>query len=394
MDFTPERVSDPAGCSILVVAGEASGDLHASRLCEEIRRRRHTPVGIWGAGGDRLRDLGARLLGSSEHLAAIGPSDALALLGRYWRLYRAILSEVDRSRPSAVILVDFPDFNLRLARALKRKGVGPLVYFISPQVWAWRRGRIGSIRRDVDRMIVLFPFEADFYREHGIEARYFGHPLASRAAAEKNRAAFAASLGVKEESVLVALLPGSRRSEIRTMLPLVLQAAAGMNLEDRNRLVLVIAAAPGMQSEIEGQVAASGGDLAVRIVEGSDKVLANCDYWLVKSGTSTLEAALAGLPMCVLYRASFWTWLTAKCLVQIDHYALPNLVLQERAVPELMQWDATPESVASILTSFTRREPKWESVRSKLSAVKAKLLARDPYGDAAACVVEMLGACP
>ena len=380
------------GYSLLVVAGEASGDFHAASLCAEIQARVPGPVQIWGAGGERLQKLGARLLGLSHQLAAIGPAAAFGQLYHYWALYRSILSEVGTRRPDAAILVDFPDFNLPLARALRRRGVKPIVYFISPQLWAWRQGRVRRIHNDVDQMIVLLPFEVDFYRRHGIQARYFGHPLASRKPVERDRSAFARIHGLDQKKIWVAVLPGSRRREVGAILPLVLEGAAHLPREEQERLVLVIGAAPGLRARIERIVSEWNSRLSICVVDGSEQVLANCDYGLVKSGTSTLEAALAGLPLCVVYRVSFWTWVTAKCLVRTEHYALPNLVLRERAVPELMQWDANPRSVAAVLSSFSRRDVQWEVVKQRLAGVREKLAAEDPYRDAAASVLQLLGA--
>ncbi len=380
------------GFSILVVAGEASGDLHASCLCQEIKRQVPEPVQFWGSGGERLGGIGARLLASSHQLAAIGPAAAAGQIRRYYSLYRSILREVEHRRPRIAILVDFPDFNLPLARALRKRGVAPIVYFISPQLWAWRRGRIRQIQRTIDKMIVLLPFEVDFYRSHGVEVDYFGHPLAGRKFPERNRESFAQRHHLNVSDVFVAVLPGSRQREIETILPLVFEGGASLTAAERQKLQLVLAAAPGRRDQIERLVRFQPDrEFKVKIIRGSDETLAQCDYGLVKSGTSTLEAALAGLPFCVIYRVSPWSWMVGRLLVRTEHYALPNLILKERVVPELMQRQANPESIAEMLSSFLRGDPGWENVRKKLRQVKERLVAENPYRDAAKAIVQMFG---
>jgi lipid-A-disaccharide synthase len=377
---------------MLVVAGEASGDWHAFCLCREMQRQASKPIRVWGSGGEYLSGMGARLLASSHQLAAIGPAAALGQIRRYYRLYRSILREVERTRPRLAILVDFPDFNLPLARALRKRGVTPIVYFISPQLWAWRSGRISQIRQTVDKMIVLLPFEVDFYGSHGIKVDYFGHPLANRKFPEKDRQGFARRHHLDAGDILVSVLPGSRRREIEAILPLIFEGAAWLTAAEREKIQLVIAAAPGRRDQVESLAQLRPNrEIKVRIIDGSDEVLAQCDYGLVKSGTSTLEAALAGLPFCVLYRVSPWSWLLGKLLVRTKHYALPNLILKERVVPELMQHQASPQNIAHMLSSFARRDPKWENVRRKLRQVKERLVADDPYGDAARAVLQLLG---
>ncbi|MBI2821989.1 MAG: lipid-A-disaccharide synthase [Acidobacteria bacterium] len=383
---------DPAvpGLSILVVAGEASGDLHAAQLCRQIQSRTARSVQFWGSGGSQLAALGARLLASSHDLAAIGPVAAAGLWRRYWRLYRSILREAESRRPDLAILVDFPDFNLPLARALKKRGVAPLVYFISPQLWAWREGRVGRIRRTIDKMIVLFPFEVDFYRRHGIEADYFGHPLAAQPLPEPNREQFAQRYNLDPGDVFVAVLPGSRSREVEVILPLVLAAARRMDPGEQKRLQLVISPAPGTAGEVNALLSREAGPVKVTVAPGSAQALAHCDYAVVKSGTSTLEAALAEVPFCVVYRGSRLSWNLVRFLIKAEFFALPNLVLKEAVVPELIQEQANPQAVAKVLCSFVRRDQKWETIRQRLRRVREKLVAEDPYGNAAKSVLRLI----
>lgn len=379
--------------SLLVVAGEESGDLHASRLCEQIVAEAGYPIQLWGSGGRGLAALGARLLASSHHLGAIGPVAAIGQLGSYYRLYRLILAQAAIRRPCVVVLVDFPDFNLPLARALRRRKIGPIVCYVSPQLWAWRQGRVAQIRRSIDKMIVLFPFEVDFYRAHGITAEYYGHPLASRPAPLRDRRGFALRHQLDERDLLVAVLPGSRKREVESILPVVLRGAGLLSEAEKRNLQLVVVAAHNMRSQIEEQVRTFGPRFKLKILEGSEEAMANCDFGLIKSGTSTLEAALAGIPFCMLYRGSSVSWHLIRRLLKTRFFALPNLVLGEGAVPELVQRQATPRAVAEMLASFVRKDPKWDVVVEKLSRVKSMLAATDPYGNAAKSVVRLMEGC-
>ncbi|HEY2934460.1 MAG TPA: lipid-A-disaccharide synthase [Acidobacteriota bacterium] len=385
----PESATRCTPISVLVVAGEASGDLHASNLCRELMSLSRRPVELWGSGGERLEALGARLLASTHQLGAIGPAAAMSQLHRYYKLYRAIVRQAEAARPDLTILVDFPDFNLPLARAFKKRGIGPIAYFISPQLWAWRRWRVRGIARDVDKMIVLLPFEVDFYRRYGVRADYFGHPLASRKLPRKDRDAFVSELGVNSRDVLVAVLPGSRRREIGTILPAILSGARRLPADERARLHLVVACAPGMEPLAREISDHHGTGCRITFEGDSERVLVNCDYALVKSGTSTLEAGLAEIPFCIVYKTSPWTSTLVRLLVETEHYGLPNLILNERVVPELMQGKANPRKIAEVLSSFVNRDARWETVRQKLHPLKDRLFGADPYRNAALALVEL-----
>ena len=338
---------------LLVVAGEASGDLHGARLVSELRRL-IPDLGVFGLGGDELRAAGLQPVAHSAEISVVGITEVLRILRRAKEIFADLLREVERRRPAAAVLIDFPDFNLRLARELKRRGV-PVIYYISPQVWAWRRGRIKTIAQVVDRMLVLFPFEADFYRRFGVEVVHVGHPLVD----EVPRLPGAWQNGGPEEGPFrLALLPGSRVSEVEALLPVMLRAVRRLS-EDLPVEVRVIRAPTVPRDLIEEEIELAG--LPVRIVsEDRFASIANSHLALCASGTATLEVGLLGTPMVMLYRLGHWTWLMARMLVRLPYVSLVNLVLGRKVVPELLQKSASPEQIAAeaeqILTDDRERE--------------------------------------
>jgi lipid-A-disaccharide synthase len=387
---------------LLVVAGEASGDLHAARLFAALRRR--VPgLAAFGLGGDELRAAGVETLADSAELAVVGITEALRVLPRARRVFADLLAEVDRRRPAAALLVDFAEFNLRLAGALKRRGV-EVIYYISPQVWAWRRGRVEEIARCVDRMLVIFPFEVDFYRRHGVGVTWVGHPLvdevpelpqvwdrggvAGAAAAGAPAAATAVESPARAEPFQIALLPGSRRSEVEALLPTMLEATrrVAAELPVFARLIR----APGIPAEVlEEPIARSG--LAVEVSDRDRfRALADSHLALCASGTATLETGLLGTPMLVLYRLRFWTYLVARAMVRLPHVSLVNLVLGGEVVPELMQGRARPETIAREAVALLTDPGRIAGMRAALGGLRGKLGERGASARAAAEVAARL----
>jgi len=325
---------------LLVVAGEASGDLHAARLLAELARLR-PGLAAFGLGGAEMRRAGCETLADSAEISVVGIAEVLRVLPRARQIFAAILAEVDRRPPVAALLVDFPEFNLRLARELHRRGV-PVLYYISPQVWAWRRRRVKRIARVVDRMLVLFPFEVDFYRGAGVPAVHVGHPLVDEVPvglpSPWDRAG-------DPGPFRIALLPGSRRSEIEALLPTMLEAvrllAEGLPL--CARLIL----APAVARELVDEAIELSG-LAVEVVEEDRfRAVADSHLALCASGTATLEVGLLGTPAIVVYRLAAATYLLGRLLVRLPDISLVNLVLGRRVVPELIQGAARPARIAA-----------------------------------------------
>ena len=354
---------------IFFVAGEASGDAQAARLATALKRRA-PHLELVGVGGSRMRAAGVVTLVDVTELSVMGISEVAAALGRVVGVYRRVVAELrGPNRPDLLVLVDFPDFNLRLARVARRAGI-KVLYYVSPQVWAWRTRRVRQIRERVDAMVVLFPFEESFYEQHGVRARFFGHPLAEEVRPTRSRDATRARYGVPEGRSLVALLPGSRAPEIRRHLPLML--AAALALADRARFV--VARAPGVSREgLMDAIAKSGVDVAIADDDTHD-VLAAADAAVVASGTATVESALLGCPAVVVYKMAGLSYFVAKALVRTRFIAMPNILLDEEVFPELIQERASVPAVVSALAHLLDDEHARARVRSRLVAVRDVLV--------------------
>lgn len=352
---------------LLVVAGEASGDLHGARLLTELRRLR-PGLSAFGLGGSELRAAGLATIADSAEVAVVGITEVLKVLPRVRQVFAELLREVDRRRPRAALLIDFPDFNLRLAGELKRRGV-PVVYYVSPQVWAWRRGRVKTIARRVDRMLVLFPFEVDFYRRAGVAAIHVGHPLVDEVPPLPG--AWDAGAPPGEKPYRLALLPGSRASEVAALLPAMLETVR--LLAGELPVVATLIKAPTIAREtLEEAVALSG--LPVGIVAGDRfATIAGSHLALCASGTATLEVGLLGTPMVVLYRLAGWTYVMARLLVHLPYFSLVNLVLGRAVVPELLQRQATPPRIAAEARRLLTDAGARQAVRSGLAELRARL---------------------
>lgn len=329
---------------IMIVAGEASGDLHAGGLVAELRRR-HPDWHFFGGGGPRLRAAGVELLVDAQDVTVVGLVEVLAHLPRIYRLHRRLRRALRRRHPAAVILVDFPDFNLPLAAVAARLGI-PVIYFISPQVWAWRGKRVEAIRRTVRRMICIFPFEPAFYARHGMEVDYVGHPLVHAARPQLTRAEFQASHGLASDRPTIALLPGSRRREIGYNLPPMLAAAA--RLRDAAGAQFVLPAAETVGADWLRAAIPAAQRNGVRVLEGEAyDALAHADVAIVASGTATVEAALLRTPMVVVYRLSPYSYWLGRRWVRTPHFAMVNLIAGREIVPELIQDRFQPDAVVN-----------------------------------------------
>jgi lipid-A-disaccharide synthase len=328
---------------ILISAGEASGDRLGAGLALALRRRR-PEVELLGMGGDAMAEAGVRLLQHASEVAVVGITEVLAHLPAIRRAMSRLERALEDERPDLLVPVDFPDFNLRLAARARRSRV-PVVYFVSPQVWAWRRGRVRTLRRLVRRMLVLFPFENRFYEEEGVPVSFVGHPAAEAPASVPARGDLLARAGLDPARRTVALLPGSRRGEVARLLPAMVGAACRLRAARPDLQFLIPRARTLPEGLLEGEVTRFG--LADARVHGGDypDVLAACDAAVVASGTATLETALAGVPMVVVYRMQLLSYLLGRLLVRVDHVALANLVAGRRAAPELIQADCTPQRI-------------------------------------------------
>jgi lipid-A-disaccharide synthase len=329
--------------TILIVAGEASGDLHGSNLVKSLKRQMDG-LRFWGIGGNRMAEAGVELMFSSTELSVVGLTEVFAKLRVIGRAIRGIQSGLKRLKPDLAILIDYPGFNLHIARSARREGV-PVLYYISPQVWAWRRGRVRKISRRVTRMAVILPFEASFYRDHGVKVDYVGHPLMDACSPDAGSGSTPSLNRGADSEIVVGLLPGSRKEEIARILPEMVGAAE--ILKERrgvNRFMLQLAdgIGPDFLREIMGR-----STVEIQVVGGAIyDMLGACDLVLAASGTVTLETAIAGVPMVIGYKLSPFTFRVAKAVVKVPHIGLANLVAGEPVVPELVQRDCTAETLA------------------------------------------------
>jgi lipid-A-disaccharide synthase len=348
---------------LMIVAGEASGDAHAAALVRALRAvAPQAQLDVFGATGPLLRAAGVESIVRSDDLAILGLVEIAGALPKFWRAYKSLKQAAIERKPDAVILVDWPDFNLKLARALHRRGL-KVIYYISPQLWAWRSYRTHSIRRDVDLLLSILPFEPAWYADHGIaDVEFVGHPLAGEVQSRCDRAEFCRQTKLDPRLPIISLLPGSRRKEVERILPPMLEAAALISAR-RPEIQFVVVVAPGRTSdELRNIIRAQRATpeplpSCLHIVSGqSREALAASDVAAIASGTATLEAALLGTPLVVVYKESMINWHTLGRLITTDHYGLVNLVAGERVATELMQDDLNGERLANELLSLLDEE--------------------------------------
>ena len=368
----------------MISCGEPSGDLYAASLARELERIA-PGTAVAGFGGERLRAAGAHLIGDFTGLSVTGLVEVMRLLPRTYALYRKMVAHARAWRPDVFVAVDFPDFNFRLAGAVRKLGV-PVVYYISPQLWAWRPGRMKTMKRIADRVLVIFPFEAEIYAKAGVPAEWVGHPLLDDFPDSPDRRRARADLELADAPV-VGLFPGSRANEVREILPGL--AAAASLIRDRVPLAqFVVARAPHLDDSLFAALAGHS-PLRASIVTGrADDVLAAADVALVASGTITVQAALHECPMVVVYRLSPVTYRLGKPFVRVSTYAMANLVAGRRVVPELIQEAFTPEAVAAEAVDILTNPTRAADMRADLRTVREALGGPGASARAARAVIE------
>jgi len=354
---------------VMISCGEPSGDLYAGALARELLELEPSAV-ITGFGSERLRSAGASLVADFQGLSVTGLLEVARVLPRTYAIYRRLLAHAATTRPDVFIAVDFPDFNFRLAHAMRKLGV-PVVYYISPQLWAWRPGRMKTMQRIADRVLVIFPFEEEIYRRAGVPVEWVGHPLLDVSDPPEPRATFLARLGLDPEKPVIALLPGSRINEVRAILPGLLDAARIIH-ERLPGAQFVLARAPHLSDELFSGMG-TGGPAIAMIANATDDVLAAADVALVASGTVTVQAALRECPMVVVYRLSPLTYRLGRPFVRVDTFAMANLVAGRQVVPELVQDDFTPDAVARHALALLQDPRAADAMRAELRTVKTRL---------------------
>ena len=356
----------------MISCGEASGDLYAAALLASLRSI-DPHVEAFGFGGERLQRAGAELIGDYRGVSVTGLVEAFGVLRKSWQMLRTLGDAARERRPDVFVAVDFPDFNFRLLPVMHKLGI-PVVYYVSPQLWAWRAGRLQTLKKYVAKMLVIFPFEQEMYEQAGVPVEFVGHPLVDLARATHPREAFLPALGLEAPAPTVGLLPGSRPNELRLILP-DLAAAARLVARDVPGVQFVIARAPALEDALfEPVVSLRSAGIRVAMVEGAaDDVLAACDVVVTASGTATVQTALHGRPMVIVYRLSPTTYRIGRRFVRVSTYGMVNLVAGRQVVPELIQDQFTPENVARETVSLLRDPARVATMTDDLADVCRKL---------------------
>jgi len=370
----------------LLVAGEASGDARGAEVVRALREREPS-LQISAVGGAALASAGARIVFDVDRIAGMGLAELAGHLTSIWRAYGLVKKILRAERPSLLLLIDFPDFNMRVAAVAKKLGV-PVLYYISPQVWAWRKRRVEKIARLVDRMAVVFPFEAALYEQAGVKVDFVGHPLLDVARASRPREQTLERLGLDPSKRTIALLPGSRRREVAYHLPVMLEAAAALSRESALQFVLVRASTVARNS-LEPALARAG--VAVSLSDGDAyNVLRASDLAWTASGTATLETALMLCPMIIVYRVTPLTYALARRLVRVDFVGMANIIAGKKIVPELIQDDFTAARVEQESRTILENRELRERMIAELGAVRARLGAPGAAARTARIAFEMI----
>lgn len=350
---------------VMIIAGEASGDMHGAKLAESLYAQ-DDQLKLFGIGGERMRSAGVRIEFDARRLAVVGITEVFAKLPQILKGMRTAKRLIVERRPDLLILIDFPDFNLHLAAFAKKHAV-PVLYYVSPQIWAWRQGRVKKIKRIVDHMAVILPFEETFYRQHKIPATFVGHPLMDQYASLPDHHALSST----ESNLTIGLMPGSRDSEVGKLLPVMLQAAE--LIRQRKNVRFLVSQAPSTSSGLVRRLT-DGLDFEVSIFKDpTDLLLRQATLVIVASGTATLEAAIHETPMIIVYRVSPLSYRLGKALIKVPHIGLVNLIAGKRAVPELIQHEASPEEIARQALTLLTDPDKLKRMKDDLAEVARRL---------------------
>lgn len=354
----------------MIIAGEPSGDFHASRLIHALKKI-NPDIEISGIGAENMRRAGAELYFDISELSIIGFTGVLRNLKKIKRVFKTILKKIDARRPDAVVLIDYPGFNLKLAQEVKKRDI-KVIYYISPQIWAWWKDRIKTIQRFVDKMIVVFKFEEALYKTQDINVSFVGHPLLEEAYPQLSREDFLNNLGFSPQRPTIGLAPGSRQMEVERILPIFLESAKIIK-QRLPQSQFALLKAPGLErglfkNKIEKY------DVPVVIWEGrSYDFLGACDFVLVASGTATLETAIMQKPMAIVYKVSFLNWLIARCLIRLPFIGLVNVIAQEKIVPEFIQHKARASLIAQKTLDILSSQEQLTKIKSRLRQLRQEL---------------------
>jgi len=381
----PPRYNIPV--RILISAGEASGEMYGAQLIEAIRHHA-TTLEFFGVGGERMRAAGCDTVIDAKDLAVVGITEILSHLPKIYSLFHRLIEEADRRRPDIAVFIDSPAFNWRVARQMKKRGI-PVVYFVAPQFWAWRQGRVKLIRKYVDKALVIFPFEEQFYRDRGVDATFVGHPLAELLIPSVTHPDYATRYNLDPDKPWITLMPGSRRKEVGMILPTILESAARLGPE----FEYLLPVAPTLDRTL---LKAALGDSRIALVDESLPALHHSRAAIVASGTATVEAAMMSTPFVMVYRVTPLTYALGKPRIKVPYFAMVNLIAGGKIVPELVQDDFTPPNVNAELRKILPDGAARAAMLKGFDRAKSLLRSPDPHDTrsaaerAAAIILEML----
>ncbi len=369
---------------VMMIAGEASGDLHGSGVVRELKKRVPS-IDVFGMGGDKMEAEGMELIYHMSSLCLMGFVEVLKNIPMIWSVEQELEGLLDQRKPEVVVLIDYPGFNLRFARKAKEHGV-KVLYYISPQVWAWNKGRVKKMKRVVDKMDVVFPFEVDIYTQENIDVEFVGHPLAETLHSSRSRESFFQKHKFNVSNKLLGLFPGSRPQEIKDILPTLVAAAS--RLQRIHSVQVGIGVAPNLSLDLYNRF--TRGDSSITLIEnGTYDLMEHSDAIIVASGTATLESGWFGTPMVVVYRTSPVTFFIGRLLVNVPHIGLVNIVARKPVVPEFVQHQMNPENLVNSVSRILQDKAYAQAMRAELSIVKKKLGAPGASGRVADGIIAL-----
>jgi len=354
---------------LIIIAGEISGDLIGASLIKELKRISSLQLNIYGIGGDKMQSEGMNVLYHIKKMAFLGFTEVVKHLPFIKKVQNELTELAEKEKIKTAVLIDYPGFNLSIAKKFKKIGM-KIVYYISPQLWAWGKRRIKKVRKYVDKMLVVFPFEEDFYRSSGVNVQFIGHPLVERVSEYKflTKDELYEKFGLDKEKEILLLMPGSRRHEIEKIFPPVMDAA--LKIAAEFSFQIVVAGAPNMDESIYFHAAAG----SYKIIAGHTyDLMKYANFGIIKSGTSTLEAGYFALPIVIVYKTSFITYLIGKNLVRLNNIGMANIILEEKVVPELIQNEVNAENIFEKSKEILKNKERYNLIKKKLSAIKNKL---------------------
>ena len=356
--------------TVMIIAGEASGDMYGADLVREMLKV-NPALDFYGIGGTKMRQEGVQLFADASDMAVVGITEVISKLKSILKIMGMMKKSLDERKPALVILIDYPDFNLPLAKAASKRGI-KVLYYISPQVWAWRKGRISKIKKTVSKMAVILPFETEFYRREGFVANYVGHPLLDMVSSAYSKQELRRKFGLAEDKTTIGILPGSRLSEIRKLMPDLLQAAKILKKEMPDIQFVLPRAYTIEETKLTEYI--SRYNVNVKIISGDTYNVVSCtDLALVASGTATLETALLKVPMIIVYKISMISYMIGRLIVNIKNIGLVNIIAGKTVVPELIQNDASGERIAQEALFILKNDERKREMINALEAIRARL---------------------